>query len=71
MSLLQAKCISECINRTTAERAFPGQIIAVTRDEYDRLLKAGCVEALKETCTACADETACRDNPRPGRARRR
>lgn len=71
MSLIQAKCISECINRTTNDRVYPGQIITVAGEEYDRLLKAGCIAPILETCTTCADETACKRNPSSGRARKR
>jgi hypothetical protein len=68
--MMQALVIAECVNRTSGARAYPGQTIEVSPEEYQRLKLAGCVRDL-EQATLVPPETTSRENPRGRRARGR
>jgi hypothetical protein len=67
--VITARCISECNNRTTGERAHPGDMIQIDHVEYERLLKAGCVLPMPEAAAMQPPQNA--SGMRPGTRRRK
>lgn len=69
MDTLRVVVKSECVERTSGKRCYPNDVIEVTREEFERLLKAQCVyQPMPETATMQAAETATKTRPRARRA---
>lgn len=62
---------SECVIRPAGVRAHVGDEVEITQEEYERLLKAGCIDQLSKTMAIAPEELASRQNPAPRRARGR
>lgn len=58
MDTLRVVVKSECVERTSGRRCYPNDVIEVTREEFERLLKAQCVcQPIPEEATVAAPET--------------
>jgi len=65
---IKIKVNSECVIRPTGQRAYQGETVEVSREEYERLLRAKCVS---ETETTAPAEAACRQGPECRRTKKR